>query len=483
MSVLDLNRFSRFYLVGIKGVAMTALAQILVDAGKIVSGCDVAEDFVTAQMLTQTNCRIDIGFDHSLPIDTECVIYTAAHHGQANPMVVKALQLHLPVASHAEALAFFLNQKRGIAVCGVGGKSTTSAMISWILSQLGQKPGYAVGVGKIAGLDRTGVWNDQSPWFVAEADEYAIDPAAPQKNEPVIPRFGFMKPQVTVCTNLQYDHPDVYRDFTHTKKTFAQFFLAIKERGKLIINRDNQDLVALVDSIQPFLDQHEVNVWGFGEHSDSSLQLLSYSAEAGLTTSEIKYKNNIYQLKLVIPGKFNVYNALAALLAAEVAGVKIEDSITALAEFRSTMRRFEYIGEKNGVRFYDDYAHHPKEVAAVIQAIQEWYPEQRVVIAFQSHTFSRTKQLFTEFVSAFAHASEVVMIDIFPSAREAFDPSVTSDQLCNAITSAHPNCQAHNYQTLEKLAAYLQTSLKPGDVCLTVGAGDIYQVHSLIKNE
>ncbi len=483
MSVLDLNRFHHFYLVGIKGVAMTALAQILCDANKVVSGCDVAENFVTAEVLTRTGCQVDVGFDHPLPSNIECVIYTAAHHGQANPVVQRAVEQHISVASHAEALAFFLNQKHGIAVCGVGGKSTTSAMISWILTQVGQHPSYAVGVGKIAGLDRTGVWNEQSPWFVAEADEYAIDPAAPQKNEPVIPRFGFMKPQITVCTNLRYDHPDVYRDFEHTKKTFAQFFLEIKERGELIINNDNQDLIELVHSIQPFLDQHEVNIWSFGEHPEASLQLLSYQAAEGLTSSEIKYKDKIYQLKLVIPGKFNVHNALAALLACEIAGVSIVDGIAALAQFRSTMRRFEYVGEKNGVRFYDDYAHHPKEVAAVIQAIQEWYPNQRVVIAFQSHTFSRTKQLFTEFVTAFSKATEVAMIDIFPSAREAFDPSVTSDQLCSAIATAHPTCQAQNYQTLENLATYLQTSLKPGDVCLTVGAGDIYQVHSLIKNQ
>lgn len=483
MSVLDLDRFHNFYLIGIKGVAMTALAQILCDAGKTVAGCDVAEDFVTAHMLAQTNCAITTGFEHQLPTATECVIYTAAHQGQANPMVQKAVKHNIPTASHAEALAFFLNQKKGIAVCGVGGKSTTSAMIAWILAHADKKPGYAVGVGKISGLNRTGVWSEQSPWFVAEADEYAIDPAAPKKNEPVIPRFGFMKPQITVCTNLQFDHPDVYRDFEHTKKTFAQFFLEIKERGELIINHDNLELVALVESLQPFLNQHEVKIWSFGEHASASIQLLKYQAEAGLTTSNFKYKNKTYQLKLAIPGKFNVYNALAALLASNLAGVPIEEGITALAEFHSTMRRFEYIGEKQGVRYYDDYAHHPQEVAAVIQAIHEWYPNQRVVIAFQSHTFSRTKQLFNEFVTAFSQAKEVVMIDIFPSAREAFDPTVTSDQLCSAITTAYPECHAQNHYTLKELAQHLRSSLQPGDVCVTVGAGDIYQVHDLIKNE
>jgi UDP-N-acetylmuramate--alanine ligase len=142
------------------------------------------------------------------------------------------------------------------------------------------------------------------------------------------------------------------------------------------------------------------------------------------------------------------------------------------------MRRAEFIGEKNGVRFYDDYAHHPHEVAQVISAYREWFPTNRLVVAFQSHTFSRTKSLFSDFVGAFDQASEVCMLDIFPSAREAFDSSVTSDMLCDAIQQRVPTLEARNYGTLSKLAEHLRATLKPGDVCLTVGAGDIYQVHT-----
>lgn len=481
MFVLDLDRFQHFYLVGIKGVAMAGMAQLLVDAGKTVHGCDVAEEFVTADVLASLPCQIDIGFDHPLPGDIDCVIYTAAHHGKDNPLVRQAAHRQIPTASHAEALGYFFNQKQGIAVCGVGGKSTTSAMIAWILEQTGKKPSYAVGVGKIIGLARTGQWKTDSDFFVAEADEYVTDASAPARGEAITPRFSYLTPQVTVCTNLEFDHPDVYTDFEHTKAVFRKFFRRIKERGELIINADNQNLVELVTELQPYLDQHEVEVWSFGSTEAATVQLLEYHVGSGSNTAELNYQQQTYSLELFMPGKFNIMNALAAITACLAIGVPINDSIAALRSFRSTTRRFEYIGEKHGVKYYDDYAHHPHEVAAVINAINEWYPDSHVVIAFQSHTFSRTKQLFTQFVEALSTAKEVAMIDIFPSAREAYDPSVTSTQLCEAISVASPTLTAVNYGNLPELANYLKSHLKPGDVCLTVGAGDIYHVHELIS--
>jgi UDP-N-acetylmuramate--alanine ligase len=480
MFVLDLDRFQQFYLVGIKGVAMASMAQLLIDAGKTVRGCDVAEDFVTADVLKSLTCQVDIGFDHPLPPDTECVIYTAAHHGKDNPIVRQAAHRQIPTASHAEALGYFFNQKQGIAVCGVGGKSTTSAMVAWILEQTNRKPSFAIGVGKIIGLSRTGQWRTDSDFFVAEADEYVTDASAPARGEAITPRFSYLAPQVTICTNLEFDHPDVYTDFEHTKAVFRKFFRKIKERGELIINADNQNLVELVDALQPYFDQQEVEVWSFGESSAATVQLLEYRVGSGSNTAQLKYQQQIHTLELFLPGKFNIMNALAALTACLAIGIPIEESITALRSFRSTTRRFEYIGEKHGVKYYDDYAHHPHEVAAVIKAINEWYPDRHVVIAFQSHTFSRTKQLFAEFVEALSTAKEVAMIDIFPSAREAYDPSVTSTQLCERISAHHPDLKAINYGTLPRLAEYLRSHLKPGDVCLTVGAGDIYHLHELM---
>ncbi len=458
---------SSFYLVGIKGVALTALAQCLLDAGKQVRGSDVAEDFVTKDILAKRGIEIDSGFESEIPAATDCVIYTAAHQGQFNPQVQQAQAKGIPIMSHAEALGELFNEKKGIAVCGVGGKSTTSAMIAWILEKTGQQPSFAIGVGNIPGLEKTGQWSAQSEYFVAEADEYVIDPSAPSRGEEITPRFSFLKPYITVCTNLKFDHPDVYRNFEHTKQVYQTFFDQIKDSGWLITNVDDQ----IAHSPQGFT---------FGESEQADFQLVGYESNEGVTQGAFTFKGETHTLQLQIPGKFNLMNALAALAAIQAIGIDVNQASESLKSFKSTMRRSEFIGEKNGVKYYDDYAHHPNEVKSVIKAFKEWFPNQKLVVAFQSHTFSRTKALFDDFVDAFVDADEVVMIDIFASAREAFDSSMTSDMLCSAIQGKYPKIKASNVKTIENLTEYLKTNLKSGDVCLTVGAGNIYQVHSLV---
>src|SRR5579859_1632510 len=474
MSFLD---YQNYYLIGIKGVAMTALAQCLTDAGKKVSGSDIAEDFVTAKILALSSIKVDVGFDGELPKSAKCVVYTAAHRAQQNPQVVAALQKGLPTYSHAAALGELFNQKRGIAVCGVGGKSTTSAMIAWILNQTGKEPSFAIGVGNIPGLERTGQWREKSEYFVAEADEYVVDPSAPSRGEKIVPRFSFLNPFITVCTNLKFDHPDVYENFTQTKEVYEEFFAGTKEGGTLIVNGDNSDLNDIAKKV---VAKRKLQLLRFGKNTEVDIQLHEFESTNGKTTSQFSFQGKSYDLTLQIPGEYNVLNALAAILACFVVGVEITDGIKALSEFRSTMRRSEFIGEKNGVRFYDDYAHHPDEVRQVIHAYKEWFPQSRLIVAFQSHTFSRTKALFNEFVEAFAEASEVTMIDIFPSAREVADPSVSSDLLCKKIHERFPQIPAQNFKTIEPLAEHYKKDLRPGDIFLTVGAGDIYLVHGLL---
>lgn len=485
--------FQNFYLVGIKGVAMTALAQCLLDAGKSVRGSDVAEEFVTQKLLDQRQIVIDPSFDAALPAETECVIYTAAHNSQDNPQVKAASAQNLPTFTHAEAVADLFNDNKGVAVCGVGGKSTTSAMITWILEKLGYHPNFAIGVGDIPGLEKTGQWHQQAEFFIAEADEYVTDPSAPSRGEEITPRFSFMRPFVTVCTNLRHDHPDVYKDFDQTKKQFAKFFDQVQTRGTLIANIADQ---STLESLPYWSESQERQLVWFGEtaagadlsedpasHPSFILDSDTFWAQNG-QTSCVLVANHLQftqRLQLQLPGMYNLRNAAAAVAACWALGVDVPKAVAALASFQSTLRRSQFIGEKNGVRYYDDYAHHPHEVHSVIHAYREWFPDRKLVVAFQSHTFTRTKQFFTEFIDAFAEANEVVMIDIFPSAREAFDPSVTSDQLCQAIATKYPTITTHNYQTLEKLAEFCKTQLRPGDVCLTIGAGDIYQVHDLIQ--
>ncbi len=474
---MDILSYQNFYLVGIKGVAMTSLAQCLLDAGKKVSGSDLEDDYVTQGILASLPIRVDTNFNQPLPAQTDCVIYTAAHQGKNNPQVQLAIKQQLSVYSQAEALSSLFNQQLGIAVCGVGGKSTVSAMIAWILTQVGAKPSFSIGVGNVSGLNKTGQWRADSQYFVAEADEYVTNPEAVRVGEPPIPRFSYLKPQVSVCTNLKFDHPDVYQNFTQTQAVFKKFFSQIRSKGTLVINGDDKHLSTLANQVRSEL---EIQILSFAENNPAEIRLINYQSQAGQTVSHI-WADQEYILTLKIPGKYNVMNALAAMTACRAVGVPIEQSILALASFQSTMRRFEYLGQKNGVEYYDDYAHHPSELIAVIKAIQEWYPDRRIVIAFQPHTYSRTKQLFNEFSLALATAQEVILLDIFASAREKFDQSISSDQLVNQLQQVDPQVKVENLHTLVNLAEFCQTELKSGDVLITLGAGDIYQVHDLIK--
>jgi len=447
---------------------MTSLAQMLIDAGKTVVGSDVTQKFVTEKILQDLQIKID-NFVLPLPSEIDCVVYTAAHQGINNPQVQWAIENNLPVFSQAEAIASLFNQKKGIAVCGVGGKSTVSAMITWILEYLKQEPSFSVGVGNIPGLEKTGAWKNKSEYCVAEADEYVIDPSAPQRGELITPRFSFLKPYATVCTNLRYDHPDVYVDFNHTKSVYKAFFQQINPSGYLVVNADDQNLMELVENL-------EIKKISFGENEKADIRLIEYKSELGRTYGKFTYLEETYDLELQIPGKYNFLNALAAIT---VVAPLYPEVLTnnGLNKFRSTARRFENKGSIKGVHCFDDYAHHPQEVKAAIQALNEWYPNARKVIAFQSHTYSRTKQLFPDFVDAFEQAKEVVMIDIFSSAREKDDSTISSTLLCEAIVNKYPMIKAKNLGSIEKLADFFNSTLQPGDVFLTVGAGDIYEVY------
>ena len=473
MNILEYNSF---YLVGIKGVAMTSLAQLLLDAGKAVRGSDAPEEFVTQPLLTRLKIPLDLSFSAELPADCECVIYTAAHKADQNPQVLAAVAKGLPVLSQAEALSQFFNRKKGIAICGVGGKSTTSAMITWILETTGRMPSYSVGVGYIGGLPATGKWSEQSQYFVAEADEYVTDPAAAQAGRAITPRFSYLRPFITVCTNLAYDHPDAYSDFAHTKAVFGQFFSQIALDGVLILNGDQRAEVQTMPT-----SAGKRLFFGSTAESDLWFDPATVVHQAGQTATAVHYGTESYTLKLSVPGVYNISNATAALLVAVTIGLPFAESCAALATFASTGRRFEFKGEKAGVTYYDDYAHHPNELTQVITAAQAAFPGRRLVVAFQAHTFSRTKELFAEFVTALAQAPELLLLDIFASAREQDDNTVTTGQLLAALKSTAPNQAEQNLHTIENLATYCKTELHPGDICLTVGAGDIYTVHSMLS--
>ncbi|MDR0463037.1 MAG: UDP-N-acetylmuramate--L-alanine ligase [Pseudomonadales bacterium] len=462
-----------FYLVGIKGVGMTSLAQLLAQAQKNVQGSDVAENFPTQEILDELGLKIDIGFKHDLPTNIDCVIYSGANGGSQNKQVLQAVERGVAAFSHAEALGEVFNLKQGIAVCGASGKSTTSAMLAFLTSKLGQPQSYSVGVGRIGGLDDVGHWQKNAPYFIAEADEYAEDPTAQSKKA----RFLYLKPYVTICTNLAFDHPDVYEDFDHTQKTFGQFFEQIKEDGYLIINGNNEALFNLAKQVTMSRD---ISLVTFGQGEGVDFQIINYEIEDGLSTTTFKYQNQQYEFNLNLPGIFNAYNALAALAVLTTLGFDLEKCCQLIADYKSIKRRFEFLGEKSGVLYYDDYAHHPQEIASTIRAISEWFPKRRIVIAFQPHTYSRTKMLFNEFVSVFADADEIVMTDIFASAREEKDIAVSTDKLVEALQKKYPQKKITNLHDNKNLADFATKNLQPGNVIISLGAGDIYKFFDLI---
>lgn len=465
-----------FYLLGIKGVAMTSLAQILVDAGKEVTGADVEENFVTDEILKRLGIPIQ-SLTSAPPKNTDCLIYSSAYQQK-----LPTLDSKIATFSHAQALAQLFNDKTGVAVCGVGGKSTTSAMLTWILVKYSQNhpgfksPSFAVGVGNIAGLNKTGAFNPDSNIFVVEADEYADNPKSITAETKLVPRFAYLEPMVTVATNLQFDHPDVYQDFEQTKSVFLDFFQQIKPHGFLIVNADDPNLMNLVAK----LTQDQPQVLKFGSTSLADMKLISHVTQNGLNQGKIEFEQQNLQLALKLPGIHNLFNAMAATLAAKCLGIDVAESFKFLAGFASTSRRFEFKGEKNGVNYYDDYAHHPSEISLTMAALKELYPDRRVVAVFQPHTFSRTQALFDDFVTSLGQNKEVILLDIFASARESDQRQISSDNLVQTIKQKYPDCQVQNLHTIENLAQFCRDQLKAGDILITLGAGDIYKVHDLI---
>lgn len=471
--------FNHFYLVGIKGVAMTSLAQCLLDAGKTVRGSDLDEDFVTKDILESRKIEIDnFQADFSTAeIKPEAIIYTAAHQGVDHPQVQAAIKAGLPVYSQAEALGELFNQKAGIAVCGVGGKSSTSAMITWVFRQLKLDISFSVGVGKIIGLAETGAWRAQSQYFVAEADEYVIDCNALKKDQAPTPRFSFLKPAIAICTNLRFDHPDVYVDFAATKAAFKKFFLQLKPNGQLIVNADNPDLLALAQEV--ILERPDIQLHTFAWSKSADFRLANWQVKNGQSLATIYAPQAQAELRLQIPGQYNLMNALAAIAGLHSAQIDLKSSCQALASFKSTQRRFELVNIKQGRQFFDDYAHHPSELSEVIRTLNQYFPDQKKIIAFQPHTYSRTKQLFNDFVDALGSNlstnDQLIILDIFASAREVFDYSVSSQKLVAAIQAKFPQARVKYVSDIASLANYLASANY--NLAITVGAGDIYQVY------
>lgn len=459
---LDIRNARHIYFVGIKGVAMAALAIYCKQRGMRVSGSDVQEEFPTDEMLTRAGIAIYQSFDpkhlHGRP-KPDVVIYTGAHGGAENNEVAEAIRLGIPVFVHGKALGMFMEDKRQLSVAGSHGKTTTSAMIATVLTQAGLDPSYAIGCGEVFGLGFPGHFGT-GDWFVGEADEYITD-----KDHDTTPRFLWQHPDILAVTNIDFDHPDAYGSLEEVQHAFLDFQNGQRGQRITIVNCDDHPSRVLQRQ-----DQHVIT-YGFSQNSDVKITDLGHNSERMFFTLA-QQDMTIGEFSLKVLGLHNVYNATAAVIACHYVGASWDHIREGLLQFGGTKRRFELLGAVDGVLFYDDYAHHPREIAATLASIKLWHPDKKCIVVFQSHTYSRTKALLSEFATSFADADIVLITDIYPSAREQDTGEVNGPIFAVEVTKHHP--RALYTKGSKEVYEYLKRHISKANVVIFMGAGDIY---------
>lgn len=450
----------RIHFVGIKGVAMCALAVWYKEAGYLVTGSDVTEEFPTDEILAKAKIQVFPDFDaRNLggTIKPDLVIYTGAHNGKDNDEVVEAEALGIPTLPHGKALGRVMAEKKQISVAGSHGKTTTTAMIATILSRAGYDPSWAVGCGEIRGLGLPGHFG-KGDIFVAEADEYVTDPS-----HDTTPRFLWQHPDILVVTNVDFDHPDAYASLERVQDAFIALQKQEKGTKLTIMNAD--------DTASKVLVAGNTMSYGLSASAEYRVTRVKFGQERTFFTL-VQNGMTLGEFTLKVPGKHNALNATAAAIACKQCGVSWEQIAKGLSVFEGTKRRFELVGTIGDIRVIDDYAHHPTEITAQLAGAREWYPKRRIIVVFQPHTYSRTKALLREFSHAFTNANEVILTDIYASAREHETLGISGKTLVEETASHHPHVYfAPDYSAVKKL---LGNHMKPSDVIIFMGAGSIY---------
>jgi UDP-N-acetylmuramate--alanine ligase len=438
-------------MVGIGGTGMSGIAEVLLSMGFQVTGTDLATTEVTDR-LGVLGARITQGHSADAVGDAQVVVISSAVQDD-NPEVLEARRRQIPVIRRAEMLAELMRLRWGIAVCGTHGKSTTTSMIGDILTHAGFDPTIIVG-GRLTGSN-TGARVGQGEILVAEADEYDQS-------------FLELQPIMAVATNIEPEHLECYGSFAELLGAFRTFLRRVPFYGRVIISGDDRNLIQLKPELQ-----RPLTVYGFGPDAPLRAELLRANE---LTTVSNVYGNGkaLGELHLQVPGAHNVHNATAALAVAFELGVEWQVAKAALEGFAGVRRRFEVVGEFDGVMLVDDYAHHPTEVRTTLQAARAGFPKRRLVALFQPHLYSRAQRFAEEFGEALLVADVVIATDIYGS-REKPILGVSGQLIVDALQRRGGHAW-HYIARKEDLAHEVPPLLKAGDLVVTLGAGDIGRI-------
>lgn len=457
------------FIVGIKGVAMANIARILKQMGKNVSGSDTDEEFITDNLLITEKIPVSITFNpQAVPKDTDLVLYSAAHNGSKNPQVQAAKERGIKIMNQAVFIGELIKEfKTTVAVAGCHGKTTTSSLLAYALNRLGKTPSYLVGTPTFE--EYFGGAYESKDVFILEADEYGVEPPIDKT-----PKFHFFDPQFLIVTNIDFDHPDVYRNLDETKKSFLKFMKKIDGEGVIMACADDAPLQEVLKEIP----RERYILYGF--HKNADVQIVNSHVENEGMTWEIKSKSlkNFESKKFHISlfGEKNVLNATAVVVILSRLGHKPEEIITAIADFHGAKRRLEHLASIAGNELFDDYAHHPAEIEATISALKLRFIGKKIIVLFQPHTYSRTAILKEEFVEALSKADEALILPIFASAREeSGTDGIRSIDLMHLAKKKNIHT-IHGYDSNDSALMDLPGFLSKNNVICTMGAGDIYEL-------
>jgi UDP-N-acetylmuramate--alanine ligase len=441
------------HLIGIGGSGMSAIARLLLESGYTVSGSDRTLSPL-AEGLRAVGARVLPGHQASYIDGSDLVVRSSAIPDD-NPEVIAARSAGIPVLKRAEFLGQLMTKHFGIAVAGTHGKTTTTAMIAWTLTSLGQDPSYIVG-GMVKNLG-TNAHAGKGATFVVEADEYDH-------------MFLGLKPRLIIITNVEHDHPDCYPTPSDYRQAFLDFANRLLPGGILFVCSEDEGAMSILESYQPkgrvvapYGTRQDLP--GYQARNLKANARGSFDFEAWICPEKAS-PSLLARVSLLVPGRHNVLNALAALACAHSLGLSPESAAEALGNYRGTGRRFELRGEVDGIAVIDDYAHHPTQIKATLAAARARYPGRRIWSVWQPHTFSRTRALLPDFAAAFENADQVVVTEVY-AAREAPDGFSAA-----SVVAIMPHPAARFIASLPDVTTYLMQELRPGDVLLVLSAGD-----------
>ena len=449
----EMRRVKQIHFIGIGGAGMCGIAEILLNEGYHISGSDIAESAVT-QRLACAGAKVFIGHKAENITCASVVVISSAIRDD-NPEVVAAKEARIPVIQRAQMLAELMRFRHGIAVAGTHGKTTTTAMVSLIYAEAGLDPPFVNGgLVKSAG---TNAHLGRSRYLIAEADESDAS-------------FLHLQPMISIVTNIEPDHMDTYHgDFDEMKQTYVNFLHNLPFYGLAVLCADDTDLMSLVPQVG-----RQVITYGFSENADYRIEDYQQTGFQGHYTVICPNGERIDVL-LNVPGRHNALNATAALAVAKEEGIKNEAILAALADFQGAGRRFDQLGQfirPNGkVMLVDDYGHHPTEVGVTIQAARQGWENKRIVMIFQPHRYSRTRDLFDDFVQVLSQVDALIMLDVYP-AGEAPIVGADSKALCRSIRNLGKVDPILVSDTTQ-LGDVLDQIIQDGDLILAQGAGSV----------